>query len=168
MIQAKHQMIQGESPYTQINLFAIEIVLLTKSLFHIHALERVMMGLAALVETVAHFFIEAHGIHATRNAGLLDASLAHPLFGLGDNSLAQMFAAVFRQYHNTPDFGNAFSSIAYLEPAASSHRVNTVQRQNVMAVFAIMGIDFGIERNLVLVHHRCHAHVVDASALTFS
>ena len=60
----------------------------SQNLFHIHALERVMMGFTAFVEAVAHFYIEVRDIHAARNLDLLEACLAHPLFGLGNDSLA--------------------------------------------------------------------------------
>ena len=75
-----------------------------------------------------------------------------------------MLSAVFRQHHDAPDFGDA---LADCEPTASGHRVDIVQRKDVVAVFAVMRIDFGFERNLVLVHHRGDTHVVGARAFTF-
>ena len=75
-----------------------------------------------------------------------------------------MLSAVFRQHHDAPDFGDA---LADFEPAASGHRVDIVQRKDVVAILAVMRIDFGFERNLVLAHHRGDTHVVDTSAFTF-
>jgi hypothetical protein len=45
-----------------------------------------------------------------------------------------MLSAVFRQHHDAPDFGNA---LADCEPAASGHRVDIVQRKDVMAILAV-------------------------------
>ena len=47
-----------------------------------------MMGFTAFIKVVAHFFIEVRNIHAARDFDFLDANLAHPFFGLGNDGLA--------------------------------------------------------------------------------
>ena len=75
-----------------------------------------------------------------------------------------MLAPVFRQHHDAPDFSNA---LANFKPATSGNWINIIQCQNVMTVLTIISIDLGIKRNLVLTHHRSHAHIVGTSPFAF-
>lgn len=116
------------------------------------------------VEVVAQLLVEIFDTDAAGNNRLAEPFFAHPLFGFGDDSLAQVMPAVFRQHDDAPDFGGFAIDT---EPAACCHRVNIIEGKDVMAIRTVLRIDFGVERNLMLAHHRLDAHIVGTSAFAF-
>ena len=123
-----------------------------------------MVRFAVFVKAVAQFLVEIFDTDAAGNNRLAESFFAHPLFGFGDDSLAQVMPAVFRQHDDAPDFrGFAIDT----KPAASGHGVDIVESEDVVALFAVLRIDFGVERNLMLTHHRLDAHIVGTSAFAF-